>query len=351
MGVHRIFGSLAILAFLGSPAWAEDCGPLKQIASLDMTVGTAGRYLVPVTINDTPQKMLLATGGGVTNLRQDAVTAMGLHPIDASHIKLLSGNGTVSQDYVQVDFRMGVIHDPILQTIVMPIQGNGPPPFAGELAGDFLSLYDVEMDFAGRKLNFFSKDHCPGHVLYWNPTAVAVVPISLQMPTAVDSRTGFRRYAYRGSHINVPVTINDKPFKAALNTASLTSTMSEDTAKFIFGVTADSPGAVPLGSVDGNPDHKAFSYVFPTLTFDTVTVTNAKFYIYPNLVGSRDPNNTSRTDTRVSRIDDNIGGDISIGLDVLRKLHLYVAYGELKLYVTPATTAPAQSAPSPQAAK
>ena len=351
MGVHRILGSLAILAFLGSPAWAEDCGPLKQITSLDMTVGTAGRYLVPVTINDTPQKMLLSTAGGVTNLRQDAVTAMGLHPIDASHIKLLSGNGTVSQDYVQIDFRMGVIHDPILQTIVMPVQGSGPPPFAGELAGDFLSLYDVEMDFAGRKLNFFSKDHCPGHVLYWNPTAVAVVPISLQMPTAVDSRTGFRRYAYRGSHINVPVTINDKPFKAALNTASLTSTMSEGTAKFIFGVTADSPGAVPLGSVDGNPEHKAFSYVFPTLTFDTVTVTNAKFYIYPNLVGSRDPNNTSRTDTRVSRIDDNIGGDISIGLDVLRKLRLYVAYGELKLYVTPATTAPAQSAPSPQAAK
>lgn len=344
-----IIGSLAILACLGSPAMADDCGPLKQIASLDMTVGTAGRYLVPVSINDTPQRMLLATGGAITSLRQDAVTAMSLHPIDASHIKLLSGNGTASQDYVQIDFRMGNIHDPSLQTIVMPVQGNGTPPFAGSLAGDFLSLYDVEMDFAGRKLNLFSKDHCPGHVLYWNPTAVAVVPISLQIPTGDNSRTGYRRYAYRGSHINVPVTISGKNFKAALDTGSLTSTMSMDTAKFIFGVTADSPGAVTQGSVDGNPDHKAFSYVFPTLTFDTVTVTNAKFYIYPNLVGSRDPNNTSRTDTRVARIDDNIGGDISIGLDVLRKLRLYVAYGELKLYVTPATAAaPTQGAQAAQ---
>jgi len=344
MRIQGIFGSLAILACLGSEARAEDCGPLKQIASLDMTVGTAGLFLVPVSINDTPQRILLSTAGGITSLRQDAVTAMGLQPIDGSHIKLLSGNGTASQNYVQVDFRMGTIHDPILQTIVSPDQGNGPPPFAGALAGDVLSLYDVEMDFAGRKLNFFSKDHCPGHVLYWNPTAVAVVPISLQIPTADDSRTGFRRYAYRGSHINVPVTINDKSFKAALNTASLTSTMSMNTAKFIFGVTADSPGAVPLASVDGNPDHKAFSYVFPTLTFDTVTVTNAKFYIYPNLVGTRDPNNVSRTDTRVSRIDDNIGGDISIGLDVLRKLRLFVAYSELELYVTPATGTLAQGA-------
>jgi len=339
MRFQVVVGSLAILlpSLLQSPAWAEDCGPLKQIASLDMTVGTAGRYLVPVSINDTPQRMLLATAGSITSLRQDAVTVMGLHPIDGSHIKLLSSNGKASQDYVQVDFRMGAIHDPGLQTIVSPDQGRGLPPFAGALAGDFLSLYDVEMDFAGRKLNFFSKDHCPAHVLYWNPTAVAVLPISLQMPTAEDSRTGFRRYVYRGSQINVPVTIDDKSFEAAVNTASLTSTMSMNTAKFIFGVTADSPGAVPLGSVDGNPDHKAFSYVFPTLTFDTVTVTNAKFTIYPNLVGSRDPNNTSRTDTRVSRIDDNIAGDISIGLDVLRKLRLFVAYSELKLYVTPAS--------------
>jgi hypothetical protein len=295
--------------------------------------------LVPVSINGQPQQMVLATAGGITSLRQDAVAAMGLHPIDGSHIKLLSSNGTASQDFVQIDFGIGNVRDPKLQVMVLPVQGSGPPPFVGALAGDFLSLYDVEMDFAGHKLNFFSKDHCPGHVLYWNPSAVAVVPITLQLPTGDDSRTGFRHYSYRGSHINVPVSINGKNFKAALDTTSPTSSMSVDTAKFIFGVTADSPGAVPLGSADGNPDHKQFGYIFPSLTFDTVTVTNARFRIYPNLYGSRDPNNSIRTDTRIGRIDDNIGGDITIGMDVLRKLRLYVAYGELKLYVSPATAA------------
>jgi len=338
------------LTCLGTQSRAEDCGPLKQLASLDMTPAPGGGpMLVPVSINGTPQQMVLATAGGITSLRQDAMDTLGLHAIDASHIKLLSSNGTASQSYVQVDFRLGALHDPELQLIVMPAMANPPPPFVGSLAGDYLSLNDAEIDFAGRKLNIFSKDHCPGHVLYWHPGAVAVMPITLQIPTGDDSRTGYRRYTYRGSHINVPVSIDGKDFKAAINTAASISSMSADTAKFIFGVTADSPGSV-VRKDDGDPNHVSFIHTFSTLTFDTVTVTNPRFLIYPNEIGSKDPNNTSRTDTRVHRIDDLIGGDITIGMDVLRKLRLYVAYGERKLYVTPAT-APASAPVSPTPAQ
>jgi hypothetical protein len=338
MRIRDFLASLALLSVcFQSPARADDCLPLRQFASIDAIPGAGGRLLLPVSINGTPQQMLLATAGGITSLRQEAVDAMGLHPIDASHIRLLSSNGTASQSYVQIDFLLGNIRDPDLQVIVLPPAGNGRAPFAGALAGDFLSLYDVEIDFADHKVNFFSKDHCPGHVIYWHPTAVAVVPISLQKPTADPLRQGYRSYTYRGSHIIVPVTIQGKEFKVALDTSSQTSTMSTDTAKYIFGVTADSPGAVPLGSVDDNPDHKVFSYSFPTLTFDTVTVSNARFRIVPNLTGSKDPNNSGLTESRIFRVDDTYGGDITIGLDVLRHLRLFVAYGESKLYVTPAS--------------
>jgi len=347
MRIGTILGSAALaVLFQSDVTYAEDC-PLKQISSVDMTVGPGGGFLVPVTINGAPQKMLLNTGGGITSLRQDAVNALGLHAIDASHIKLLSSNGTVSQYYAETDFGLGTIRVPKLQVIVMPTEGSGAAPFAGSLAGDLLSLYDVEMDFAGRKLNFFSKDHCPGHVIYWKTDAFAVVPITLQLPTGNDSRTGFRPFSYRGSHINVTVSINGKEFKAALNTASQVSAMSTDTAKYIFGITAESPGAVPLDSPDGKPEHAAFRYTFQTLTFDTVTVTNPKFIIYPNLTGSRDPNNSERTDNRARRADDSFGGGISVGMDVLRKLHLYVAYGENKVYITPGSapqTPPAAAA-------
>ena len=35
--------------------------------------------------------------------------------------------------------------------------------------------FDVDFDFAAAKMNFFSPDHCPGKVTYWNPSAVAVI--------------------------------------------------------------------------------------------------------------------------------------------------------------------------------
>jgi predicted aspartyl protease len=336
--MKRLFGSLLFLAALSVPALADECS-LKLIASVDMTALPGGRYMVPVSINGMPNNMLLNTAGGITSLRRDSAEAMGLHPIDDSRVRLLSSNGNASQSLVEMDFRLGAIQMPRLQVIVMPNAGTGTQPFVGNLAGDVLGLYDVEMDFAGRKLNFFSKDHCPGKVIYWKNDAFAIVLITLQLPTGDSSRTGYRLYSPRGSHIHVPVTINGKELKAALNTGSPISTMSTDTAKYMFDVTTQSQGATPIQ--DPNAPPGSFLYTFPSLTFDTVTVTNARFLVTPNLTGTKDPNNSFRTDTRIFRIDDGIGGNTTIGLDVLRKLHLYVAYGESKLYITPA------SAPAP----
>jgi hypothetical protein len=257
---------------------------------------------------------------------------------------MLDSAGNATQFYVQVDdFVMGAIHGPHLQFMVTN-GANANLPFVGSLAGDIMSQYDVEIDFAARKLNFFSKDHCPGHVLYWNPSAVAAVPITFEAPTADNSRTGFRRYALRDIHIFVPVTLDGKPFRAVINTAANNSTLSANTAKFQFGITADSPDSKPLGSFDGNPDHKVFGHVFSTLTFEGVTVTNPHVAVIPDLIGSKDPNNSFRTDTRIGRVDDNIGPELTVGMDVLRKFHLYIAFGERKLYVSPASTPTAPAA-------
>ena len=34
---------------------------------------------------------------------------------------------------------------------------------------------DYEVDFGARKLSLFSSNHCPGRVVYWPASAVAVV--------------------------------------------------------------------------------------------------------------------------------------------------------------------------------
>jgi predicted aspartyl protease len=304
-----------------------------------------GRFFAPVTINNNAAKMLVDTGGGITSINSGATEALGLHPIDGARIQLLDTTGNVSKKYVGLDdFTIGGLRTNKVQFMVAPGSG-GDSGHAGSLSGDLLSLYDMELDFAAAKLNLFSKKHCPGKVIYWPHQGVAQVPFTLQRPTGNNSRTGFESYVDRGAHIWVPVLLDGKPFHAMIDTGSSRSTISAKTAKFILGVSADSPGSTPIGSVDGNPDHVAFNHAFSTLTFDGVTVTNPNFVVTPDLIGDKDPNNTSRTDTRLNRIDDYISIDLTIGMNVLRRLHLYAAFGERNLYITPGS-APAAAAPA-----
>jgi len=349
MRAGTLLGAAAFVLLANAAQADEACGPLKQIASLDTTpFGSGGQMLAPVSINGTEQKMLVNTAGGISSLTESAVNTLGLHAIDGSRIKSLDSAGNASQRYVAVeDFRIGAIQSKGLQFMqtANPNAGAGGQ-FVGMLAGDLMSHYDVEMNFAERKLNFFLQDHCAGHVLYWphDPAAVAIVPVDFHRPTPNDSRTGFRRYVDRDIHIWIPVTLDGKPFKAALNTGAARTTMSAKVAKYVFDVTAESPGAVPLGSFDGNPEHKVFGHVFSSLTFDGVSVSNPHVAIIPDLVGSKDPNNDYRTDSHIARVDDNIGAEITIGMDVIKRLRIYVAFGERKLYITPAAPAPVASA-------
>ena len=348
MRVGSVIGSLALAVALQNGAVrAQDCGPLQLITSVTMIPHDA-RFLVPVTINNNPAKMMVDTGGGISSINSGATEMLGLHPIDGARIQLLDGVGNVSKKYVGLDqFAIGSLRTDRIQLMVAPGSGDSGD-IAGVLAGDIMSLYDVELDFAAAKFNLFPQKHCPGKVIYWPHSGVAQVPFTLQQPTGNNSRTGYTTYVDRGAHIWVPVMLDGKPFHAMIDTGSSRSTISANTAKFVLDVSQDSPGSTPLGSVDGDPRHVAFSHTFSTLTFDGVTVTNPHFVVVPDLIGNKDPNNTSRTDTRTRRIDDYISVDLTVGMEVLRKLHLYAAFGERNLYITPASApASASAAPTP----
>jgi predicted aspartyl protease len=351
MRLGPILGSLALVAALeNGAALAQDCAPLQMITSVNL-IPDGARFLAPVTINNNPAKMLVDTGGGITSINSSATGALGLHPIDGARIQLLDSMGNVSKKYVGLEsFAIGGIKTDRIEFMVAPDSGNAGE-VAGALAGDLLSRFDMELDFAASKLNFFSQKHCPGKVIYWRHDGVAQVPFTLQRPTGNNSRTGFTSYVDRGAHIWVPVLLDGKPFQAMIDTGSSRSTISANTAKFILGVTQESPGSVPLGSVDGDPHHTAYTHSFSTLTFDGVTVSNPHFVVTPDLIGDKDPNNTSRTDTRTRRIDDYISIDLTVGMEVLRKLHLYAAFGEHNLYITPASApVPTPTTSSPPAA-
>ena len=347
MGAGMRIGSVSLaLALLAcGPAVAQECGPLKQIASLDATPLAGSPVLtVDAKLNGVSKPMIVQTGAMISSLREGALAGLGLHAIANSILVTVKDKKQSSEAFAQVDdFSLGAIKVPRMQFQVPPDTGE-EQPWVGVLGSDLFSVYDMEVDPAGHKVNFFAKDHCPGHVLYWPHTAVAVLPFQEQLATANQTRTGFNLYFTRGSSIYVPVQLDGKDVTATISTGSLYSTMSASMAKFMFGVTADSPGSTLQPSDDGNPAHASFIHVFPTLTFDTVTVTNARVLVYPDPEDIGNADIFKRTDTRLRQGGEYFVRHMSIGMDILRRLRLFIAFGEKKLYITPAT------APVPAAA-
>lgn len=338
----KLLGALAIL----SSAWsapviaAGECGPLKEITTLEATrLSDSSVMTVDAMLNGKARPMIVETGALISSLRESALEGLGAKAIANSSIIVVSGRSQSSQKFTQLDsFSLGAFGVSRMQFQVPP-GTTEMRPWAGVLASDVFSLYDMEVDAAGRKIRFFDKDHCPGRVLYWNPAAIAILPFQSQLATADRTRTGFNNYFERGSGVYVSVTLDGKDVIASVSTGSDFSAMGARMAKFTFGVTADSPGSTPQPSPDGNPANAPFLHVFPTLTFDTVTVTNARVLVYPEDDSIAQSDVMGRSDTRLRRDNSYFVDHMTIGMNILQRLRFYIAYDERKLYVTPATGA------------
>jgi hypothetical protein len=184
-----------------------------------------------------------------------------------------------------------------------------------------MGRYDVDVDFGTYKMNYFSPDHCPGHVVYWPHAALAVTPMT-----------------FRNRHIRLAVRVDGKELRAEIDTGATNTTMMAGAAKRLFDIVPETPGNVPLNI---QPMEAAFGRVFSTLDFEGVGVSNPQIVIVPDLLGSKDPTNGFQTGSHVKRVDDDIDRpDLLIGMNILKKLHIYIAFDENKSYISEASTPP-----------
>jgi len=327
MNLYARTALIFVALSFATPALAEDCRNLVQRASLDMTLMRGDAILVPAILNGAQMQMLLDTGGGISSVSQKTVKALNLAPHEVA-VKTLDMRGNASQRAVRLDeFALGALKGKGVDLMVLP---DPNAQFDGLLAGDILEGYDVELNFATRKVNLFSPDHCEGKVIYWPATALAVVPFTMARPARGNPNEPSSINLLPDTHIRVAVTLDGKTFSAIVDTGASVTTMSAAAAKSAFGVAADSPGAVTIA-----PNDPRFGYVFHSLAFEGIAVTNPHVLIHPDLVGKNDPDNTNTADSHITRVDDGMGPDLIIGMDVLKRLHLYIAYHERKLYITP----------------
>lgn len=319
---------VALACFSPGLATAADCS-LKIVNTIPITMENQNtRPFVPVIINGAKETFLLDTGGAITQISMSAAHDLNL-PIGESNVKMLDlyGGAAVGAAHIKT-LGLGRLQDRDTSLPIMTSTFDGAP-YVGLLAPDYMGSYDIELDFNGGKMNYFSTDHCPGKVVYWPASAIAVVPMR-----------------FKNFHLILPVMLDGKPIRAMIDTGAPNTTLNASAAKQAFDITADNPGAKQLGDDGGE---KAFEYVFKSLSFEGMMVSNPHIVVLPDKIGSKDRNNDYVTGTRLQHVDDPDSSDpvMLIGMNILSKLHLYIAFGENKIYITPAAApaaAPAQPA-------
>lgn len=314
--MHRTrIAFLLVLAWLcPSAATAADTANcnLKIVNTVPIAMAYEGqRVLVPVTINGTQKEFMLDTGGAMTQISAAAAQELKLSITD-SDVKMLDLYGNASTKAAKVDsFVLGRLRDRNTRLPLSTFRGEGR--ISGILAADYMGKYDIELDFAGGKMNYFSPDHCPGKVVYWPAAAIAVVPILFG-----DMQ-----------HLVLDVSLDSHHLRAMIDTGAPSTTLYKAEAKRVFGLTEDS---------------ERFEHIFQKLAFEGLEVGNPHIQIIPDKTGSKDANNDFVTGSRVRRVDDADPTDpvMLIGMNILSKLRLYIAFSERKIYMTPASP-PAQS--------
>lgn len=290
----------------GAPAQPEENGArqaqnclLHVMAAADMETMPDGRVTIPVKFEGHEHRLMVDTGGYINTVTPQLVMEEG-YSTKASHANRLQGVGNrLLKTYVESkDFSIGNAHGENYEFYVDVFNNM----FAeGTLAPEILANYDVDLDFGHDRLNLIQPQHCAGAVVYWTRSPATIVPME------IEDRT----------HIRIPVTIDGKTIMATVDTGAATSIVTMRAATRFFGINEKSAGLQSLGTVavNGMPA-PVYVYPFQDLALGGITMHHPYIEIVSDAVWNQD--------------------DLLLGNDVLRQLHLYIAYGEKKLYLTPA---------------
>ena len=301
----------------------DDCHPLTQFATVELAHRpNNSRLYVPVTIEGKDRLMLLDTGGAMSEIT--LLTAnelqLGRRQLQFQEVDLLGNTSNEAADVNQ--FEIGALIARSIEFVISPDHNLFADNFryAGIIAPNILKNYDVDIDFGGPRLTLLSPEHCEGKVIYWPASAVAVVPMRV----------------LKSGHIAFSAMLDGKPVSAMLDTGASNTTLKIPVAESDFGLKMGTPDTPRASELNGKPGATVYHHKFASLDFDGLAVSNLEVALIPDYTSDKYKPGPE-LGTRLG--DTSQSGDFAdmlLGMNVLRHLHVYIAYKERKLYITPA---------------
>jgi Aspartyl protease len=297
----------------------KDCR-LKQYASLQVT-DYAGYAEIPLLIDNHPVRMTLDTGSALSIIGQWAVQQLGL-PVK----RLPSVDITVGGDHLDTyatirDLSLGNARLKDTKILIIPTHASSKSEEwstdlrpVGRLGMDVLSATDVELDLAHDRVNLFSTEHCPGAVVYW-ADRYDVVPM--------------RRGALKDLYF--AMELDGKKVQTKLATGDHYSELSSYVTKSLYGWDENSAGVQTLRTEDGANRR----YRMMALTSGGLQVLNSQVRLF------RDTSSCMKNAHVATDVDGAVGFEgcenvypLHLGMNVLKKLRLYLATKEQRMYFT-----------------
>lgn len=291
-------------ALTAAAALAEEDCRLQIVASMPLHMEQDGHgSAIDASIDGKPVRLFVDTGSPSSVLSEEAAQRLGLtlRAVTPDIRAQFYGGARITR-YARIEnFMLGNGKAPRAFFMIAPagrLDYEGFP-IDGLIGVDFLSMFDVDFDFAGGKLNLFLPHRCSGRAVYWtdDESQIAKIP-----------------FTFDGGNLMVASTLDGKSLDAIVDTGMNYSRLDMRLAGRMFDLTSESPGMMPRAHAEGRA--VAYTYPFKALSIGGVTV-NA-----PNI---------AVTTYAHSKID----FEMILGMSVLTKLHLFIAFKERMLYVTP----------------
>lgn len=303
-------------------ACAEEACGLKQYASLDMITLANGEIAVAAEIDGKPVTMAVSVSFPYSYVLESYAPSSDFPRHSLRSVMIILGGKLVYERLTVPSLTLGgarMKNVEMLSSYSGSVEGTEA---VGALGVDVLSRFDVEIDFSKRKINLFSPDRCAGKVVYWSDS-YAAAPLDLDI----------------GGHPSVQMDLDGKPVKVEFDLESGSGSMGMKTAERIFDINPSNPGVSPLTN-PANGKLRGYRFPFKLLSIPGISVSRPDIFLDP---GRQDcPGH--QTATLWHTIDQCFGtSDVTLGMEELKQLHLYIAYKEKMLYVTPAGAGPEKS--------
>jgi hypothetical protein len=339
-----IFAALGIVLVQSAGALAQTC-PLPALADTAALTALPGSNLmtVPVAINGKPKQFLLALGSNPDEISQGTVSELGLPQIDrrSASNPLGEQNATFRFEAPVIDVRGAAAArstQPRVRVASFTLGGASLPdfgllvssdrdlgaakPYDGLLTASGFRKYDIDVDFGGGKLSFYTAAGCTdaSQIVRWPHAAVAVIAMTMS-----------------GDKMIVPVTIGGHRIDAVIDTGFDRTVMRRAIAEQLFGLKADTPEMTAEGDMRDGAGQRVYRHVFPEIAFEGVAAGNVPALIQANSMVRR-RQSAPATGSRLQAAADpgEPVPDLTLGMDVLRQLHLYIVSDQQTLYVTAA---------------